>query len=64
MARMNQRAKRAQNALNGGNYHEGSADDPTAVVDLLADLRHFCDARGMDFADLDRIAYNHYTSVS
>jgi hypothetical protein len=49
MPRMNRRARRAQDALNGGNYHEGSTDDPTAVVDLLSDLRHFCDARGLDF---------------
>lgn len=60
MPRMNRRARRAQDALNGGNYHEGSTDDPTAVVDLLADLRHFCDARGLDFAELDMSAYSHY----
>jgi len=30
------------------------------VIDCLTDLRHFCDAYGLDFADLDHIAYNHY----
>jgi hypothetical protein len=38
-------------------------DEPTfdsAVVDVLADLRHYCDALGADFADLDRVAHDHY----
>lgn len=30
-------------------------------IDLLTDLRFACDARGLDFAALDRIAYRHYT---
>ena len=36
-------------------------DGGTAIVDLLADLRHLCDALNIDFADLDRVAYGHYT---
>lgn len=32
----------------------------TALVDLLADLRHWADAKGLDFGDADRIAYQHY----
>ena len=31
-----------------------------AVVDMLADLRHLCDARRLDFAKLDRRAYRNY----
>lgn len=31
-----------------------------AVVTILADLRAFCDANGLDFAQLDRAAYQHY----
>jgi hypothetical protein len=32
------------------------------VVDMLADLRHLCDVNGWDFADLDRQAYQHYST--
>lgn len=36
-------------------------EGPAVVVrDCLADLRHFCDQHGVDFAAEDRIAYNHY----
>ena len=31
------------------------------VIDLLADLRHFCDGRGLDFGRLDPVAYQHYS---
>ena len=31
-----------------------------AIADLLADLRHLCDARRLDFAKLDRRAYRSY----
>ncbi|MDP3071120.1 MAG: hypothetical protein Q8N18_12590 [Opitutaceae bacterium] len=41
-------------------YENG--DDPEAgVTDLLADLRHLCDALGWDFATMDSAAYRHYT---
>ena len=41
-------------------YEHG--DDPEAgVTDLLADLRHLCDALGWDFATMDGAAYRHYT---
>lgn len=30
------------------------------VINMLADLRHLCDAKGWSFADLDRQAYDHY----
>ena len=33
-----------------------------AVIDLLADLRHFCAARRIDFAECDRIAGAHYAT--
>ena len=32
------------------------------VADFLADLRHYCDAHDLDFADLDRRAYGNYTA--
>jgi hypothetical protein len=28
----------------------------------LADLRHYCDAHGLDFADCDRRGHDHYTN--
>ena len=30
------------------------------VIDLLANLRHFCDSRDLDFGKLDRVACDHY----
>jgi hypothetical protein len=30
------------------------------VIDLLTDIRHWCDANGHAFHELDRIAYEHY----
>jgi len=33
-----------------------------AVIDLLADLRHFCAARRIDYAECDRIASGHYAT--
>ena len=36
------------------------AVDERAIANLLADLRHLCDARGLDFAKIDRRAYRGY----
>ena len=36
------------------------ADLQSALVDLLADARHWCDQQGESYAELDRIAYQHY----
>lgn len=33
-----------------------------AVIDLLADLRHFCAARRIDYSECDRIASGHYAT--
>ncbi|HVX13092.1 MAG TPA: hypothetical protein VHC22_18050 [Pirellulales bacterium] len=30
------------------------------MIDLLTDARHWCDRHGESFAQLDRIAYQHY----
>lgn len=54
------RANQAWISLKAGKYTDGNPPG-TAITDLLADLRHLCDAKGLDFADLDRIAYNHYS---
>lgn len=31
-----------------------------AIADMLADIRHYCDAHHLDFAGLDHRAYNNY----
>ncbi len=33
---------------------------PTALSDLLADVRHFCDYRNLSLGDIDRRAHQHY----
>jgi hypothetical protein len=57
-----QRITTARLALNAAMSARG--DNPAiadeAVVDLLADLRHFCIARRIDFADCDQIAATHF----
>lgn len=30
------------------------------VTDMIIDLRHLCEAKNIDFANCDRIAYDHY----
>ncbi|MGA2436659.1 MAG: hypothetical protein ABSG25_15395 [Bryobacteraceae bacterium] len=37
-------------------------DDETAIVDLLTDIRHWCDEHAQAFAALDRRAHHHYTA--
>lgn len=53
-----ERVDRAQDAL-ATHYRE---EAQFAVTDLLADLRHFCDAHKLCFGDLDRIAHGHYVA--
>lgn len=38
----------------------GVSDEEGAVRDLLADLRHYCDAHGISFGNEDRCAYRNY----
>ena len=40
--------------------YEGEADWMADVTDLLADLRHFCQAHGLDFDELDGLAERHF----
>jgi hypothetical protein len=37
-----------------------SGDVVSGLTDFLADARHWCDATGEDFAQLDQQAYQHY----
>lgn len=42
-------------------YKRGDASCPEEdVIDLLADLRHYCDREGLCLGDLDRMAHQHY----
>ena len=36
------------------------ADPSASVTDILADLRHYCDSKGLSFGDCDGLAYGHY----
>lgn len=57
LARNTRRARRIDHVLNWS----GGGDDPAeGLTDLLADARHFCDRHGLSFAELDRVAYQHY----
>ena len=51
------RAARCRAALTGYN---DKYDLVANLIDLLADARHWCDAHGRCFGDLDRIAHEHY----
>lgn len=52
-----QRSRRCANVLR----HYGTEDtDPGSLIDFLADARHWCDQHGESYAELDRIAYQHY----
>jgi len=60
------RAKRAEKALRKYYIKENrlveELDVECAIIDLLADLRHFCDYIGMEseYEDCDRTAATHY----
>jgi hypothetical protein len=34
--------------------------DKGCLTDLLTDVRHWCDRHGHSYAELDRLAYQHY----
>lgn len=56
------RARRAAHALRA--YRDCMGDGPVSpdenVVDLLTDLRHFCDQHDLDLGNCDRIAHGAY----
>lgn len=52
-----ERAARCRAALTGYN---DKYDLVANLIDLLADARHWCDAHGRCFGDLDRVAHDHY----
>ena len=55
----NERAAKAAEKVKG--YAGKKAKDVEAdVVDFLVDLRHYCDAMGLDFGRLNRSARHHH----
>ena len=56
------RANAARFALHSFQWAKGEAitGDDAAVIDLLTDIRHYCEASGFSFADLDRLAAMHF----
>lgn len=61
MSHENRRARKIRNALVAGG-HEGASDWKATITDALADLRHLCDSRNLDFGELDHVAYDHYST--
>jgi len=55
------RAQWAEETLDTFRAITGVDTDEDAVADLLADLRHYCDANGFDYATLDDRGGMHYT---
>ncbi|MFA5183185.1 MAG: hypothetical protein WC405_17855 [Syntrophales bacterium] len=51
----------AKRALRAG-YECVVEDTEACITDMLTDLRHLCDALGIEFHACDRIAYTHYTA--
>lgn len=62
------RAKFVQRIEKVSPYDEGlDAEDNMVspsdfITDLLTDIRHYCDARSIDFAACDQSAYRHYVN--
>lgn len=50
-------AKRIREAARSQDY-----DEDCLVRDMLSDLRHYCDSKGLDFAAEDRVAYGNYAA--
>jgi len=54
-----ERAKRVLSALMD-HFEFEKEDAGSAMIDLLANCRHFCDWYGLAHGDLDRVAHSHY----
>lgn len=57
------RAKHLKKIL-AGIYDDGKGATKANVTDMLTDLRHLCDAEGIDFFRCDRLARDHYMPES
>jgi len=55
------RAERAETVIDAYMAADDAmGDDVTSLVDLLADLRHWCDRHQVSFEDALASSYNHY----
>jgi len=61
MTKNQKRAMTVAKAIRHQYHNHTSKLVPEDVIDILADIRHLCDARGWSFADQDRVAYQHYS---
>lgn len=60
-ARNRERAERAATILDNYRSQVGGDDDRVCLVDLLADVLHFCNHRsGLDFDEAFGAAYVHF----
>jgi hypothetical protein len=50
------RARKIETLISVGDYEEGE----TGAIDMLTDLRHYCDEHGIVFMMVDKAAYGHY----
>ena len=39
---------------------DGQPDIRPAVIDLMIDVHHLCDKLGIDFSQVENVAYAHY----
>jgi hypothetical protein len=56
---VNPKATKIRRALHRGLY-DTKHDLENALCNALADIRHACDAYGLDFQKIDVRAYQHY----
>jgi len=61
MTKNEKRAKTAEKAIRTAYHNHPTRIVQEDVTDILADIRHLCDARKWAFHDLDRTAYGHYS---
>lgn len=60
IANNKRRTKRIGRIITNYRKREGSTA-PEALTDILTDLRHYCDSKGLDFGALDQKAHEHYS---
>jgi hypothetical protein len=52
--------KRARRCAQAIRAYNDEWDEKSNLVDFLTDARHWCDRKRLSFAELDRLAYQHY----
>ena len=59
LTRNGRRARRVEHILTWSNTCDSGRE---GLIDLLTDARHWCDRHGESFAELDRLACQHYVA--